>query len=56
MAGLDPGSREAIRLVLMHGEMTDGVATKKVIESGLRGPNFHCLVALDRDTGWLDKK
>ena len=55
MKGLDPGSREAIRLVLIHGEMSDGGATKKVTEAGVRGPNFHCLNALDLDTNWLSK-
>jgi hypothetical protein len=55
MKALDPGSREAIRLVLTHGEMSDGGATKKVNESGLRGPNYHCLIALENETNWLSK-
>lgn len=55
MKTLDAGSKEAIRQVLMRGEMSDDAATKKVIEAGLKGSNFKCLFALDISTGWLSR-
>ena len=55
MKTLDAGSKEAIRQVLIHGEMSDDAATKKVIDAGLKSPTFKSLVALEIPTGWLSK-
>jgi hypothetical protein len=55
MKSLDPGSREALRLVLKYGEMTEGVARSKVQAARLMTDKTLLLIGLETKTGWLLK-
>jgi hypothetical protein len=52
---LDPGSREALRLLLKYGELTQRVARHKVNSAGKMGSNTLLPIGLADRTGWLIK-
>jgi TIR domain len=52
---LDPGSREALRLVLKYGDLTQRVARDKIQIAGKMGSNTLLPIGLADRTGWLIK-
>jgi hypothetical protein len=53
MRGLGPGEKEALRILLKYGELTDRVAANKVRESGKSTNQLYFLNGLHDRTGWL---